>query len=94
MDYATDSNTPPGTPGPIRPPQPLPQVPVFPPAPVVPPAPANHEDLVKIMGSIAGAACGIIFLGAFFGGAWPAAVACCGLSFMGAVVAYFMLRNG
>ena len=32
--------------------------------------------------------------GAFFGAAWPGAVAACGISLMGAIIGYFQLKSG
>jgi hypothetical protein len=43
--------------------------------------------------SVAGCAVAVFAVGAFFGAAWPAAVAACGISVMGIGVAFFMLKR-
>ena len=52
-----------------------------------------HKRVETIVGSIGLYAFGTFVLGSVFGAPWPAAVAVCGLSFMGVGVAYFMLRR-
>ena len=53
-----------------------------------------HKHTTSTVTMIAMCAFGAFALGAMVGQAWPAAVACCGLSLMGVGVAYIMLgRN-
>jgi len=53
-----------------------------------------HKQTTATVSTIAMCAFGAFALGAMVGQAWPAAVACCGLSLMGVGVAYIMLgRN-
>lgn len=52
-----------------------------------------HKHAAAAVTTIAMCAFGAFALGAVVGEAWPAAVACCGLSIMGVGVAYVMLRR-
>lgn len=52
-----------------------------------------RNNIVAVLGTVALSAFGIFAFGALFDAAWPAAVACCGLSLMGIGAAYFMTRH-
>jgi hypothetical protein len=52
-----------------------------------------HKHTTEAVTLIAMCAFGTFVLGAFLGAPWPGAVASCGISVMGAGVAYIMLRR-